>query len=481
MDHAVQEACWTCRSRHVQCDRSKAPCDKCLKAGLECVKKLPFRWVQGVAIRGNMKGHVYENKSGGTLKRPKQFRIKPAVIKAAGQRRKDNKRICTQFVVYDNSNNQLRKLIPFALKDPILGKAIFALAARHLANQGRSFNKAEVFTSPEVIKYDRDALSFKQQVIAGLSVVLGDSKDSNKCHQDMTIASVFLLILLDLLESGGEEWQFHSHGAKSLITSSLHQSPPKHVPSEQEPAHIIHGLRDFVIQQISLVDTLGSIFLHPKSPSQELSINQKEMTQDSIDYSFLACPDLILGKIRSISRIRDVIARTNIPNGTSLQSQVQAISAVLKIIESFDCALWASETRKSTQFHQETHFLAIVAHVYKIAALLYANRVLSALQKQSKPQDELLFELLGLLNGLKDRPELLKCLLWPIFVAGLECQSLEQQNFFLARLEDFWMTTNCLNVISAADILQEYWKREDQENSCWAFDVARFGQAWLLI
>lgn len=92
-----------------------------------------------------------------------------------------------------------------------------------------------------------------------------------------------------------------------------------------------------------------------------------------------------------------------------------------------------------------------------------------------------LFELLGLLNGLKDRPELLKCLLWPIFVAGLECQSLEQQNFFLARLEDFWMTTNCLNVINAADILQEYWKRDDQENSGWAFDVARFGQAWLLI
>ena len=105
---------------------------------------------------------------------------------------------------------------------------------------------------PEVIKYDRDALSFKQQVIAGLSVVLDDSNDFNKCHQDMTIASVFLLILLDLLESGGEEWQFHSHGAKSLITSSLHQSPPKHVLSEQEPTHIIHGLRDFVIQQIAL-------------------------------------------------------------------------------------------------------------------------------------------------------------------------------------------------------------------------------------
>lgn len=200
-----------------------------------------------------------------------------------------------------------------------------------------------------------------------------------------------------------------------------------------------------------------------------------------MDYSFLACPDTILRTIRSLSRERDDIARSGMRNDTSLQNHTQTISALVKTIERFDCALWASESQKPTRSRQDIHFLAVVAHVYKIAALLYAKRILSALQKQSKAQDDLLLEILGLLNGLKDRPELLKCVLWPIFVAGLECQSLEQKNFFLARLEDFWMTTNCLNVINAANILQEYWKRDNQENMCWAFDVGRFGQAWLLI
>lgn len=87
MERPGHEACWTCRSRHVQCDRSKVPCGKCQKAGLECLKKLPFRWVQGVAVRGNMQGYTYENKSGGTLKKPKHFRFKPAVVKATGRRR----------------------------------------------------------------------------------------------------------------------------------------------------------------------------------------------------------------------------------------------------------------------------------------------------------------------------------------------------------------------------------------------------------
>jgi hypothetical protein len=56
----LEKSCWTCRNRHVKCDQSPAPCAKCRKAGLECFKKLPLRWVKGVAIRGKMQGHIYE-------------------------------------------------------------------------------------------------------------------------------------------------------------------------------------------------------------------------------------------------------------------------------------------------------------------------------------------------------------------------------------------------------------------------------------
>lgn len=48
--------CYTCRRRHIECDRSRMPCAKCEKAGLECFQKRPVRWVKGVSIRGKMRG-----------------------------------------------------------------------------------------------------------------------------------------------------------------------------------------------------------------------------------------------------------------------------------------------------------------------------------------------------------------------------------------------------------------------------------------
>jgi hypothetical protein len=55
----MPKACWTCRSRTIRCDTSRIPCLKCEKAGLECVEKKPLRWVNGVAIRGKMRGQKF--------------------------------------------------------------------------------------------------------------------------------------------------------------------------------------------------------------------------------------------------------------------------------------------------------------------------------------------------------------------------------------------------------------------------------------
>lgn len=54
----MRAACWTCRNRTIQCDRTSTPCAKCEKAGLECFDKRPIRWVKGMAIRGKMRGQM---------------------------------------------------------------------------------------------------------------------------------------------------------------------------------------------------------------------------------------------------------------------------------------------------------------------------------------------------------------------------------------------------------------------------------------
>ncbi|KAF2729877.1 hypothetical protein EJ04DRAFT_58094 [Polyplosphaeria fusca] len=49
--------CYTCRRRHVKCDRQLPTCAKCAKKGVPCLGyQKPLRWAEGVAVRGKLKG-----------------------------------------------------------------------------------------------------------------------------------------------------------------------------------------------------------------------------------------------------------------------------------------------------------------------------------------------------------------------------------------------------------------------------------------
>jgi hypothetical protein len=49
--------CYTCRRRHVKCDRILPTCAKCAKKGVQCLGyQKPLRWAEGVAVRGKLKG-----------------------------------------------------------------------------------------------------------------------------------------------------------------------------------------------------------------------------------------------------------------------------------------------------------------------------------------------------------------------------------------------------------------------------------------
>jgi hypothetical protein len=133
---------------------------------------------------------------------------------------------------------------------------------------------------------------------------------------------------------------------------------------------------------------------------------------------------------------------------------------------------------------QDIDKLCKLSQSYKIGALIYGRRVLDALMNDVTSQDGLICELLNVIGVLKDDKILLKCALWPIVIAGLECQSRAQEEFLTSCLENFWADTNCLNVVNASKILHEYWAREDRQelsSSHWIFNVGCLGRDWLLI
>jgi hypothetical protein len=411
----------------------------------------------------------------------------------------DNERICKLFIVYDSDRNPFRSLISFGLQDPVLQKAILALAARHHANTGQPFNRIEAPTSSGPINADRDALLFKHQAMEALTRVIGAGATRKN---DTTVASIFLLIFLDLLESGSDGWNFHLEGAKRLITS--HQLLlDSQAGVNDGPGQTLQEIWGFISKQIHLfvkvnlltnierrltqnrIETLGATFLRPKLLSEFAPTDQKVIEpQEAIEQSFLGCPDYLLKAIQFLSNERDTIAGSKLSDNVALENHIQDTTTMLELVQKFDSYAWALEVQRQRQpSANDMKSLCMLSQAYKAGALLYGRRVLDALTGKTTVQDELVSELLGLLNVLKDDEALFKCVLWAIFVAGLECRAQAQRDFLVGCLEKFWTDTSCLNVINAAKILQDFWEQEEslETPSKWIFDIGCLGRDWLLI
>lgn len=94
-----------------------------------------------------------------------------------------------------------------------------------------------------------DALHFKRQTIGALSRQLTRPELGKK---DATLATILLLIFLDLLESGIDGWDYHLQGAKGLV--NLYQSlvAPRASGQSEDPGETTQELRRFIDRQFSL-------------------------------------------------------------------------------------------------------------------------------------------------------------------------------------------------------------------------------------
>lgn len=145
--------------------------------------------------------------------------------------------------MYDSNQNPLRSLIPVAFDSPVLLKSILAIAARHMGNGGQSFCPSGFPSGAENFPYD-NALLFKYRAIQGLSQALNNLELSQR---DTTVASAFLLIFLDLVESGSDRWNYHLEGTKKLVAQTQPQTGV-----QRDLGQTVQGIRGFITRQIYL-------------------------------------------------------------------------------------------------------------------------------------------------------------------------------------------------------------------------------------
>ncbi|KAE8385539.1 fungal-specific transcription factor domain-containing protein [Aspergillus alliaceus] len=517
-------SCYTCLRRRIECEMSEPPCKKCKKAGIECFQKRPFRWVQGAAFRGKKKAASAKATSFAPTASAKLSRTPTRTGEACPEDKNcsepilvscnsDNGRldylgdtvplplddpcsssldkvskyylyyyskcVCKLFIMYDSNRNPLRKLIPAALDNSVLLASIVALSARHMANGDQSFYEAGTPTFPGLTDAHHNALWFKHKAIKELSEALNDEAFYK---QDTIIASAFLLIFLDLLELGSDKWNFHLEGVKSLINQI--QSPAgSQAGPQQDLGDTIQGIRDFIIRQVYLIDTLGTTYTRPRLLSKSAALRQSlTPLQMSVDKSYLGCPEYLLDTLRSFALCRDCLASSEPLDDATIYSYTYEIMTFLDSTQAFDCQAWATGL-SLPHSKADRHMLSILAESYKVGTLIYGRRVLSALTGDTTSLDGLVQELISSIDTMRSDEALFKCILWPMFVAGLESRQQDQRDFVICCLEKFWFETKCINVVNGANLLKKFWKEDSREGSSsqWIFSIGQLGRDWLLI
>jgi hypothetical protein len=154
--------------------------------------------------------------------------------------------------MYDSLENPLRRVIGAAFDNPLLLYSIIALSTRHRANSRLSFSECGTrrtrTSSTTSTTEEHIALAFKYKTIKKLSDAINDP---GLCALDTTIIGAFLMIFLNVLESGRDHWNIHLKGMKSLINQM--QAPGGTEGTKRHDlASCVTDIRGFVIRQIYL-------------------------------------------------------------------------------------------------------------------------------------------------------------------------------------------------------------------------------------
>lgn len=145
--------------------------------------------------------------------------------------RKVEKRCCPLVVLCDGRSNPYRQLIPLMESSLAVTNAILAIGACHYVYSTAylAISSGEESTTPSMvttrIPHIDDAftstssilssyLRFKQKALQHLSIGMSNLHKTNHAS---VLATVILMIILELFESGAGSWTIHLKGAKELL------------------------------------------------------------------------------------------------------------------------------------------------------------------------------------------------------------------------------------------------------------------------
>ena len=142
--------------------------------------------------------------------------------------------VCRDLVLYDTPRHNLfRELVPLTYNHPVLLQTIIANSALHMSNthqksillsgsttpltgsgSSRGQSRDSTASASSYFEAYHDALAAKQRA---LQLLQGGLARIASANVDVTLAVMLLLINLELIDTGRDNWRYHIRGTRTLI------------------------------------------------------------------------------------------------------------------------------------------------------------------------------------------------------------------------------------------------------------------------
>jgi hypothetical protein len=176
-----------------------------------------------------------------------------------------------------------------------------------------------------------------------------------------------------------------------------------------------------------------------------------------------------------------------------------ALAQSLDDIRAYDIAAWA----KSVRINDATipfDDLVNLGAIWKLAADIYACSIIRTLTKghgsgYEPPEAASLRQKYA--HFERQGNELIKCLIWPTFIAGVVSNSQQDRAWVLKMLDRIWYLGRCTNTKNASRVLKWLWEQHDhvinqiagesrradskEWNWDWVYALSQLNESWLFV
>ncbi|RGP70209.1 acriflavine sensitivity control acr-2 [Fusarium sporotrichioides] len=260
-----------------------------------------------------------------------------------------------------------------------------------------------------------------------------------------TVIAIILLAILDVFESGSGAWNLHLDGAKKMLQRQSVTGP-------LGGDRVVQAL----LNEALIFQILGSSLAKPGVLNSESTLPLIQPGDGSVPTP-IGCPAAVLSVIETFALER----RFNTVVASRIMGAKHLIDT-LQYLRLYDVPAWAMEVSKTNLVVPYSDLVHLGA-IWKLAAEIYASHILFHLTGDSSSLQPLLVDdLIGRYEFLQREDDaLLKCLIWPTFIAGSASIDPKSRGWVSKTLERIWQIGHCANTKNAAVVLSTLWEKFD--------------------